>query len=217
MYALPEQTVEEAERDLRTAIAFAPPHLSAYHLTIEPNTLFHRRPPNVPDHDAAAQIHERVEAVLDAAGYRHYETSAYAHPGREARHNLNYWQFGDYLGIGAGAHSKLSFPDRIERSMRVKLPRDYVARASSAEVVTEQRTIAREELVFEFMMNALRLTDGVAVSMFTERTGLPITAASKPLARAEALGLIERDALRIQPTPHGRRFLNDLLELFLPE
>jgi len=215
MYALPGQTLDRAEADLRTAVSFGAPHLSFYHLTIEPNTLFHRHPPSVPDDDAAAAMQEMIESRLADAGYVHYETSAYARPGRECRHNLNYWRFGDYLGIGAGAHSKLSFPDRIVRQMRTKQPTEYLKRVSDSTPVRDEHEVSRGDVVFEFMMNALRLTEGFPVALFAERTGLPITAAEKPLAQAEARGLIERDHERIRPTELGRRFLNDLLQIFL--
>ncbi len=216
MYALPRQTPERARADVERAIASRAPHLSFYHLTLEPNTVFHRSPPPLPDDDAAAQMQELIAERLAEAGYVNYETSAWAQPGRECRHNLNYWTFGDYLGIGAGAHSKLSFPDRVVRSMRVKQPREYLKRAPAGEAVQERHDIARADLVFEFMMNALRLAEGFPVASFVERTGLQIAAAEKPLARAEARGLIERDRERIRATALGRRFLNDLLELFLP-
>jgi len=215
MYALPEQTLAEAEADLRTAVSFGTPHLSFYHLTIEPNTLFHRHPPSVPDDDSSAAMQELIEGRLAAAGYVHYETSAYARPGRECRHNLNYWRFGDYLGIGAGAHSKLSFPDRILRQARSKQPGEYLKRVADSAPVQEQHEVSRADAVFEFMMNALRLTEGFPVALFTEHTGLPITAAEKPLAQAESRGLIVRDHERIRPTELGRRFLNDLLQMFL--
>jgi len=217
MYALPEQTLERASADVDEAIAARAAHLSFYHLTLEPNTVFHRRPPPLPDDDSAALIQDLIAERLAAAGYVNYETSAWALPGRECRHNLNYWSFGDYVGIGAGAHSKVSFPERVVRSMRVKQPREYLKRASAGQAVQESRELSRADLVFEFMMNALRLAEGFAVSSFVERTGLQIAAAEKPLARAEQRGLIERDAERIRPTALGRRFLNDLLELFLPE
>ena len=216
MYALPGQTLAEAEADLRTAVSFGTPHLSFYHLTIEPNTLFHRHPPSVPDDDAAAAMQELIEDRLAAAGYVHYETSAYARPGRECRHNLNYWRYGDYLGIGAGAHSKLSFPDRILRQVRTKQPGEYVKRVGDSMPVQEEHAVSRGDAVFEFMMNGLRLTDGFPVALFTEHTGLPITAADASLAEAESRGLIVRDHRRIRPTELGRRFLNDLLQIFLP-
>ena len=215
MYALPEQTLAEAEADVRAAVSFGTPHLSFYHLTIEPNTLFHRHPPRVPDDDTAAAMQELIEGRLAAAGYVHYETSAYARPGQECRHNLNYWRFGDYLGIGAGAHSKLSFPDRIVRKMRTKQPGEYLKRAGDSTPVQEEQEVSRGDVVFEFMMNALRLTEGFPVALFTERTGLPVTAAEKPLREAEARRLIVRDHHRIRPTELGRHFLNDLLQIFL--
>jgi len=217
MYALPEQTIGEAEADVAEAIAAGAPHLSFYHLTIEPNTVFHKHPPPLPDEDAAAAIHELVGARLAGAGYAHYETSAHARPGLESRHNLNYWRFGDYLGIGAGAHSKVSFADRIVREVRTRSPAEYVRRVADGTQVAERREVGARELPFEFMMNALRLAEGFEVGTFADRTGLPITVAGKALAAAQAKGLIVRDHLRIRPTDLGRRFLNDLLQLFLPE
>ncbi len=216
MYALPQQTVDEALADVEAALGAAPAHLSFYHLTLEPNTVFHRYPPVLPDEDAAAEMQDRIAAVLSRGGYVHYETSAWAKPGRECRHNLNYWRFGDYLGIGAGAHGKLSFADRIVRSARYKQPREYLERAAEGRPVQEIREVGRADLVFEFMMNALRLAEGFPVSAFVERTGLQIAVAEKPLALAEARGLIVRDHERIRPTERGQRFLNDLLQLFLP-
>jgi putative oxygen-independent coproporphyrinogen III oxidase len=216
MYALPGQTLEEAARDAAQALSWQTTHLSFYHLTIEPNTVFHRRPPVVPDADASAAIEDAVHARIAAAGLRHYETSAFARPGSECRHNLNYWQFGDYLGIGAGAHSKISFPDRVLRQSRAKQPREYLKHAALGKPVQEERRLSRKDAVFEFMMNALRLRDGFPVSLFHERTGLQISAAEKGLAEAERRGLLERDAGRVAPTERGRRFLNDLLEIFLP-
>ncbi len=217
MYALPQQTLAEAEADCAAALGCGTTHLSFYHLTLEPNTLFHLNPPPLPDDDAAAAMQDAIEAKLSAAGFAHYETSAYARPAFECRHNLNYWRFGDYLGIGAGAHSKLSFPDRILRQARFKLPKSYAEQLERGSAVSQELAVARRDLPFEFMMNALRLTEGFAVASFTERTGLPITAAGKALAQAEEKGLIARDHERICPTERGRRFLNDLLELFLPD
>jgi oxygen-independent coproporphyrinogen-3 oxidase len=216
MYALPGQTLEEARRDAEEALAWNTSHLSFYHLTIEPNTVFERRPPVVPGTDESAAIEDAVHQTLAAAGFHHYETSAWCRTGRECRHNMNYWQFGDYLGVGAGAHSKISFPDRIGREMRAKQPREYLKRIAEGRQVQEERRLDRADAVFEFMMNALRLTGGFAVPLFAERTGLPITAAARGLAEAESRGLIERDHERIRPTERGRRFLNDLLEIFLP-
>ena len=217
MYALPDQTLDEAGRDVDAALAARAPHLSFYHLTLEPNTAFFTRPPPLPDEDAAAAIGDMVERRLVEAGYDHYETSAYARPGRACRHNLNYWRFGDYLGIGAGAHAKISFADRIVREVRARTPAEYLRRVAAGEHVVERRELARADLQFEFMMNALRLAEGFPVAMFAERTGLPIVVAGGALARAEARGLLERDHVRIRPTALGRRYLNDLLGLFLPE
>ena len=217
MYALPGQTLAEAEADVAEALAARAPHLSFYHLTLEPNTLFHRFPPPLPDEELSAAIGDMVEDRIVGAGYVHYETSAYARPGAECRHNLNYWRFGDYLGIGAGAHSKLSFHDSIVREMRYKQPREYLARTAAGDAVQERHAVERRELGFEFTMNALRLAEGFDVALFAERTGLPIAVIDRPLAAAEAKGLVERDHVRIRPTVLGRRFLNDLLQLFLPE
>ncbi|MDB5808328.1 MAG: YggW family oxidoreductase [Betaproteobacteria bacterium] len=217
MYGLPAQTPVEALADLETALGFAPSHLSAYHLTLEPNTYFHRYPPELPDDDASAEMQDVIEARLAGAGYRHYETSAFALPGRQARHNMNYWTFADYLGIGAGAHSKLSFPDRIARQMRYKQPRQYMESAASGNAIQEQHDVSSGEVGFEFMMNALRLTGGFPLVLFEERAGVPLTAVLKQLDEAEQRGLIERDHQRAAPTALGRRFLNDLLQIFLPK
>jgi oxygen-independent coproporphyrinogen-3 oxidase len=217
MYGLPQQSVDEARADIETALSFAPPHVSAYQLTLEPNTYFHRYPPQVPDDDTTAQMQEAIEDALSAAGYRHYETSAFAQPGRQARHNLNYWTFGDYLGIGAGAHSKLSFPDRITRQARCKQPQQYMESAAAGNAIQEQHDVAADEIGFEFMMNALRLNNGFPAVLFEERAGLPLTVVLKQLEQAESRGLIERDHERIAPTTLGRRFLNDLLQIFLSE
>jgi oxygen-independent coproporphyrinogen-3 oxidase len=216
MYALPEQTPAEASSDIGTALQYAPPHLSVYHLTLEPNTYFHRYPPALPDDDAAAQMQDAIAATLGDAGYDHYETSAYAQPGRRSRHNLNYWMFGDYLGVGAGAHSKLTFADRVVRQVRYRQPRDYMDRALTESAVQSDETVDARELPFEFMMNALRLNAGFATSLFEERTGLPLVAALRALDEAERRGLIVRDHEHIAPTELGRRFLNDLLQIFLP-
>ena len=215
MYALPQQTVDEAEADVAQALAFSPPHLSFYHLTLEPNTLFHRYPPPLPDDETAADIEEAVQAKLGAAGYQHYETSAYARPGRQCRHNLNYWRFGDYLGIGAGAHSKLSFADRIVRQIRYKQPNQYLEQIAVGRPVLEEGEVTRADVGFEFMLNALRLAEGVPATLFAERTGFPLAIVQKELGVAEGRGLIERDPATIRPTALGRRFLNDLQQLFL--
>jgi putative oxygen-independent coproporphyrinogen III oxidase len=217
MYALPTQTLEEARRDIETAIGFAPPHLSLYHLTLEPNTYFAKFPPAVPDDDASAEMQDMIDNLTSAAGYRHYEVSAYAQPGRQARHNLNYWQFGDYLGIGAGAHSKISFPHRIVRQMRYKQPKSYIDHARNGQAIQEEFEVGRDELGFEFMLNALRLTEGFDVNLFAERTGLTLNAIEKALNVAEAKGLLYRDHKIIKPTELGGRFLNDLQQMFLVE
>jgi oxygen-independent coproporphyrinogen-3 oxidase len=218
MYALPGQSLDAARRDLDTAIRLAPGHLSAYHLTLEPNTPFATQPPDLPDDDLAADMQRMVEDRLGAAGYRHYETSAFARDGQTCRHNLNYWTFGDYLGIGAGAHAKLSFHDRIERQARFKHPRQYMDAlldSPEADAVAETRVLTRADRVFEFMMNALRLTEGFDPRLFEARVGLSIAAAEPGLARAERRGLLERDLANIRPSEHGRRFLNELLQEFL--
>ena len=216
MYALPGQTLADARTDLAEALRFSPPHLSFYHLTIEPNTLFHRYPPALPDDETAADIEDAIAETLGAAGYLHYETSAYARPGHECRHNVNYWRFGDYLGIGAGAHSKLSFQQRVVRQVRHRQPQQYIDEAERGSPLAEDRTVERNEIGFEFMLNALRLTEGVPVALFAERTGFPLTLVQKPLDEAERRGLIARDHQHIRPTPLGQRFLNDLQAIFLP-
>jgi putative oxygen-independent coproporphyrinogen III oxidase len=215
MFALPSQTLEEAKEDVSTAIAFAPPHLSLYHLTLEPNTYFAKHPPVVPDDDSSAEMQDMLFAHTAAAGYQHYEVSAYAQPGRQARHNLNYWQFGDYLGIGAGAHSKISFPHRIVRQMRYKQPKAYFEQVNAGRPIQEEFELDRDDLGFEFMLNALRLNGGFEVNLFTERTGLTLNAIEKQLNLAEAKGLLYRDYRTIRPTELGRRFLNDLQQIFL--
>ncbi|MBI4996168.1 MAG: oxygen-independent coproporphyrinogen III oxidase-like protein [Rhodocyclales bacterium] len=207
MYGLPGQTLGEARRDIETAIGFGPGHLSAYHLTLEPNTAFFHSPPPLPDDDLAADMQEMVEEALAAGGYEHYETSAFAQPGQRCRHNLNYWSFGDYLGIGAGAHSKLAG----RREARPRSPKDYLADPVSR----HWQPIARDDLAGEFMMNALRLVDGFQASLFEQRTGLPLAAIEPALRQAESEGLLVRNDGRIAPTLLGQRFLNRLLGLFL--
>jgi len=214
MYGLPGQTPEGARADIEQAAAFGVQHVSAYQLTIEPNTAFWSRPPALPAHDACADMQLAVEEALAARGYEHYETSAFALPGRRSRHNLNYWQFGDYLGLGAGAHGKISFAERITRHERIKQPREYL-RARGRTIALEKE-VAVGELPFEFMLNALRLTEGFALALFRERTGLPLAALESALARAEAQGFVERDWQRMRPTARGQRFLNEALALFLP-
>jgi putative oxygen-independent coproporphyrinogen III oxidase len=215
MYALPQQSLEQAVADIETAIGLGPQHLSAYHLTLEPNTPFFRSPPPLPADDQAAGMQEAIESRLAAAGYGHYETSAFAQPGKQCRHNLNYWQFGDYIGIGPGAHGKLSFRDRILRQARVRHPREYLEKATGGTPVQAEHEVSARELPFEFMMNALRLVGGFPVALFQERTGIPISVVAKELEEAERRGLILRDHQTVAPTPLGRRFLNDLLQMFL--
>jgi oxygen-independent coproporphyrinogen-3 oxidase len=217
MYALPQQTLQHAEEDVQTAMSFEPSHLSLYHLTMEPNTVFAKYPPDLPDDDTSAEMQQMIIDTTAAAGYEHYEVSAYATAGQRSRHNLNYWQFGDYLGIGAGAHSKLSFPHRIVRQARYRQPASYLQQAAAGNAVAEEAEISREALGFEFMLNALRLTEGFEVRLFTERTGLSLNLLDATLNAAEAKGLLLRDHLRIAPTLLGQRFLNDLQQMFLPD
>ena len=217
MYALPGQSLADARADLEAAIGFGPAHLSCYHLTLEPNTPFHAAPPALPDDDLAADMQEMIEARLGEAGYRHYETSAFARPGRECRHNLNYWHFGDYLGIGAGAHGKLSSHTGIAREMRHKHPTAYLAGAARGDFVQDRRLVDVEDLPFEFMMNALRLTGGFALAQFGAQTGLPLAAVEERLIEARKAGFIEIVDERVVPTARGRRFLNELLQGFLPD
>src|SRR5690554_992103 len=215
MYALPQQSLTGALTDLDTALSFGTEHLSCYHLTLEPNTPFHRTPPPLPDDDTAADMQETIEAHLSAAGFEHYETSAFARPGAHCRHNLNYWGFGDYLGIGAGAHGKLTTPDGIVREMRHKHPMHYLEAARTGAFVQDTRTVTAAELPFEFMMNALRLTDGVPATSFETRTGQPLANIAERLELAHARGLLDENETMLRPTPRGQRFLNDLLGLFL--
>jgi oxygen-independent coproporphyrinogen-3 oxidase len=215
MYALPSQTLLEARRDLETALSFAPPHLSLYHLTMEPNTVFAKYPPQLPDDDASADMQDMILETTAAAGFEHYEVSAYARAGHKARHNLNYWKFGDYLGIGAGAHSKISFPHRVLRQARFKQPGSFIEAARRGNPVQEEHEIGRADMGFEFMLNALRLTGGFDPNLFGERTGMSITAIDQALNEAEAKGLLSRDHKLIRPTELGQRFLNDLQEMFL--
>jgi oxygen-independent coproporphyrinogen-3 oxidase len=216
MYALPGQTLAEWTADLDAALAFGPPHLSAYHLTIEANTWFARHPPRLPDDDAAAEMLDRVVQRTATAGLDRYEVSGYARAGHRCRHNLNYWQFGDYLGIGAGAHGKLTFPHRVIRETRYRDPARYMSEALAGSALAQDVEVARGELGFEFMLNALRLPEGFDLARFVERTGLPLGAVEAPLAEAERRGLLARDLNRAWPTARGLDFLNDLQALFLP-
>jgi putative oxygen-independent coproporphyrinogen III oxidase len=217
MYALPGQTLADCEADMRTALSFKPPHISIYHLTLEPNTYFAKYPPALPPDDDAYAMLDRITELTAEAGLERYEVSAYAKPGHRCWHNLNYWQFGDYLGIGAGAHSKLSFAHRVARPVRVREPRLYMERAMAGQAVVSADEVRRAELPFEFMLNSLRLREGFALQDFLDRTGLPLSAIERGMSEAVGKGLMERDALRAWPTAHGFDFLSDLQSLFLPD
>ncbi len=216
MYALPGQTLAELEADLAQALAFEPPHLSVYQLTIEPNTRFAKRPPELPSDDLAFEMLDAVTARTEAAGLGRYEVSAYARAGHGCVHNLNYWRFGDYLGLGAGAHGKLSFAHRVVRQVRFRDPARYMAQALAGDAVAMHDEVPRAQLPFEFMLNGLRLRQGFELPLFGERTGLPLGAVQRALDAAETRGWIERDMQRLRPTPRGYDFLNDLQALFLP-
>jgi oxygen-independent coproporphyrinogen-3 oxidase len=220
MYALPGQTLADLEADLAQAFALQPPHLSLYHLTLEPNTVFATRPPaGLPDDDTSAEMLDLVVERTAAAGLDRYEVSAYARPGHRCRHNLNYWQFGDYLGLGAGAHGKLSFAHRVVRQVRWRDPAMYMARTLGGQAVSNEDEVARSALPFEFMLNALRLRDGFELALFNERCGLPLSAIAPGLAEAESRGLLVREGVpgaeRVRPTTRGFDFLSDLQALFL--
>lgn len=215
MHGLPDQSLEDALYDLRTAIAQGPTHLSWYQLTMEPNTVFWSQPPQLPEDDLLWDIQEAGQALLAEAGYAQYEVSAYARAGRQARHNLNYWTFGDFLGIGAGAHAKLSSPEgRIQRTWKTRLPKDYLDPAKAFQAGA--RELDADELPFEFLMNALRLTNGVPAGLYPQRTGLPLADLAASRREAEAQGLLQADPARLAATPKGQLFLNDLLQRFLP-
>ena len=216
MYALPGQTLAELEQDVRSALAFAPPHLSIYHLTIEPNTVFAKHPPRLPEEDVAWDMLDRITELTGHAAMARYEVSAYARSGHRCAHNLNYWGFGDYLGIGAGAHGKLSFAHRIVRQERYRLPERYMQQALAGDALAHTHEVAPSELPFEFMLNALRLKDGFALQDFGDRTGLPIDRLTESLRQAESKGWLERAGEGVRPTERGFDFLSDLQQLFLP-
>ena len=216
MYALPQQSLTGAAADLDAAFALAPEHLSYYHLTLEPNTEFHARPPPLPDADAAWAMQEQGQALLAQRGYEQYEVSAYARTGRRCRHNLNYWEFGDYIGVGAGAHGKRTGAGGIRRRARQKHPRGYLEAAGTAAALQEDKVVPAAELPFEFAMNALRLNEGFRPQAFEQRTGLSYAALAQPLARALGQGLIEQPGAAVRPSERGRAFLNPLVEMFLP-
>ena len=217
MYALPGQDLAGLEKDMRQALALSPPHISIYHLTIEPNTYFAKFPPAIPEEDLAYAMLDRITEMTGQAGLERYEVSAYAKPGHRCFHNLNYWQFGDYLGIGAGAHSKLSFAHRVVRQVRWREPKLYMDKALAGQAITQEIEVARADLPFEFMLNALRLRDGFALQDFAQKTGLPVSALQSGLDEAERRGFIERDLLRVRPSVRGFDFLNDLQALFLSD
>jgi oxygen-independent coproporphyrinogen-3 oxidase len=217
MFGLPGQDAAKARQDVDTAIALAPAHISYYQLTIEPNTLFYAQPPTLPPEDPIFDWQLASQARLAEAGYQQYETSAYAGQGRRCRHNVNYWQFGDYIGIGAGAHGKISSaaPQQIVRRVKQKQPQAYIDTAGSDSCLLEQTQVSEDEVGFEFMLNAMRLTEGVPTPLFQQHTGVPISSSRKPLARAEELGLLEHTIERLRPTQKGQLYLNSLIELFL--
>jgi oxygen-independent coproporphyrinogen-3 oxidase len=216
MYGLPGQDMAGLDADLQQALALEPPHLSIYHLTIEPNTYFAKFPPPLPDDDLAYAMLDRITEQSAAVGLQRYEVSAYARAGHRCWHNLNYWRFGDYLGIGAGAHSKLSFPHRVVRQVRVREPRLYMERAAQGQAIAQEQEVSRADLPFEFMLNALRLPEGFALQDFTDRTGLPPSVLQEAIVKAQSSGLLHADPTHIRPTERGFDFLNDLQALFLP-
>lgn len=216
MYALPGQTLAALREDMATALSLGPPHISIYHLTIEPNTYFAKYPPVMVADDEAYAMLDLLTELTGAAGLQRYEVSAYARTGHRCRHNLNYWQFGDYLGLGAGAHSKLSFAHRVVRQTRYREPKLYMERALAGQCLAQDEDIGRADLAFEFMLNALRLKDGFALEQFTQRTGQPLGSIARALERAEQQGLLWRDLTHVAPTQKGYDFLNDLQAMFLP-
>jgi oxygen-independent coproporphyrinogen-3 oxidase len=216
MYALPGQTLAQFEADLEQALSFEPPHLSVYHLTLEANTVFAKFPPQLPDDDTAFEMLDLITARTGASSLERYEVSAFARPGHRCAHNLNYWEFGDYLGIGAGAHSKLSFPHRVVRQTRFREPARYMSQALAGQAISQDEEVPRDQLPFEFMLNATRLKEGFELARFGERTGLSMSNLQRGLDAAERQGLIARDFVRAWPTERGFDFLNDLQALFLP-
>ncbi|WP_242485638.1 radical SAM family heme chaperone HemW [Pseudomonas sp. TH43] len=214
MHGLPDQSLDDALSDLRQAIELKPTHISWYQLTLEPNTVFWNQPPVLPEDDTLWDIQEAGQALLAEHGYAQYEVSAYAQAGRPARHNLNYWSFGDFIGIGAGAHGKLSHPDgRIVRTWKTRLPKDYLNPAKSFQA--GEKSLTNDELPFDFLMNALRLTDGVESRLYPERTGLSLYSLAEARSDAEQSGLLQVEPSRLAATERGQLFLNDLLQKFL--
>ncbi len=217
MYALPGQSLPELAADLDEALGFTPPHVSIYHLTVEPNTVFGKYPPLLPDHDTASDMLDHLVQTCEPQGLQRYEVSAFARAGQRCVHNLNYWQFGDYLGIGAGAHSKLSYPHRVVRQVRHREPESYMERALRGQCIASDEEVPRAQLPFEFMLGALRLREGFDLARFCERTGLPLSAIGPALDAAQSRGWITQDLQRVQPTALGFNFLNDLQSLFLAD
>lgn len=217
MYALPGQDMAALDQDLAQALALEPSHLSIYHLTLEPNTYFAKFPPEIPPEDLAYDMLDRITEVTQARGLQRYEVSAYARAGHACWHNQNYWQFGDYLGIGAGAHSKLSFAHRVVRQVRVREPQLYMSKAQAGQAIAQETEVSRADLPFEFMLNALRLREGFKLADFLDRTGLPLSAIEQGLEEAQRKGLIERDLQTVKPTPRGFDFLSDLQAIFLAD
>jgi putative oxygen-independent coproporphyrinogen III oxidase len=215
MYALPEQTLEGALHDVDRAIALAPAHISHYQLTLEPNTAFAAHPPPLPDEDSAWDMQEACQARLAEAGFAQYEISAYARPGRRCRHNLNYWQFGDYLGIGAGAHGKLSYSGGVHRRWKTRLPRAYLQAPDQAHRIGGDTTVANDQLAFEYMLNALRLVDGTPLDAFAQRTGLALEEIREPIKSALRRGWLEDSSVLLKTSAEGQRLLNDVIGLFL--
>lgn len=217
MYALPGQSLAQSEEDMRTALGFQPPHISIYHLTLEPNTYFAKFPPKLPEDDDAYAMLDRITELTGEAGMQRYEVSAFAKPGHRCWHNLNYWQFGDYLGLGAGAHSKLSFAHRVVRHVRARDPQLYMDKALAGDAVVGMETVDRKALPFEYMLNATRLREGFDLQDFMDRTGLPVSSLEEALQKASRGGLVKREGSQVVPTEHGFDFLSDLQTLFLPE
>jgi oxygen-independent coproporphyrinogen-3 oxidase len=216
MYALPDQQLSEAVNDLEQALSFGTTHISLYHLTLEPNTLFAKYPPSVPDDDSAFDMQDALLELLNDRGFDRYEVSAFSKPGQRCQHNLNYWSFGDYIGIGAGAHGKISFPDKVIRTIKERHPENYMRKILEENSATiEERVISAKELPFEFMLNALRLTKGIPSEYFAERTGLGMSSISSKLKIAVDKGLLESNPAILAPTPLGLQYLNDLQEIFL--
>jgi oxygen-independent coproporphyrinogen-3 oxidase len=216
MYGLPNQSLAAARSDIETALSFETPHLSLYNLTLEPNTYFASFPPKLPSDDEIDTIFEQNLELLTKAGYQRYEVSAYAKKDQECKHNLNYWRFGDCIGIGAGAHEKISYPGKITRQVRERHPETYMqAIETKGNALIESREITSKDLPFEFMLNTLRLTDGVDTNTFSERTGLPLSVISKVLEVASKKGLLDENPSKLKATPLGLRYLNNLQEMFL--